>query len=131
MKILVTGGLGYIGSHTCVELIKSNYDVIIVDDLSNSKEKVLDRLEQITGKRPKLYKYDLKDKSKIEEIFKENKIDAVIHFAGFKAVGESVQNPMKYYNNNLVSTINLLEVMKKYNVKNIVFSSSATIYGNV
>lgn len=131
MKILVTGGLGYIGSHTCVELIKSNYEVIIVDDLSNSKEQVLDRLEQITGKRPKLYKYDLKDKSKLEEIFKENKIDAVIHFAGFKAVGESVQKPLKYYNNNLISTINLLEVMKEYNVKRIVFSSSATIYGNV
>lgn len=130
-KILVTGGLGYIGSHTCVELIKSGYEVIIVDDLSNSKEDVLDRLEKITNVRPKFYKYDLKDRSKIENIFKENEIYAVIHFAGFKAVGESVQKPIKYYSNNLISTINLLEVMKENNVKKIVFSSSATIYGDV
>lgn len=120
-KVLVTGGLGYIGSHTCVELIKSGYEVIIVDDLSNSKEDVLDRLEKITNVRPQFYKYDLKEKEKIENIFKENEIDAVIHFAGFKAVGESVQKPMKYYSNNLTSTINLLEVMNEYNVKKIVF----------
>ncbi len=129
-KILVTGGMGYIGSHTCVELIKSGYEVIIVDDLSNSREDVLDKLEKITNVRPKFYKYDLKDRSKLESIFKENDIYAVIHFAGYKAVGESVKKPMKYYSNNLISTINLLEVMKENNVKKIVFSSSATIYGD-
>ena len=130
MTILVTGGLGYIGSHTCVELLNKGYDVIIVDDLSNSKEDVLDKIEKITSIRPKLYKYDLKDLEKVEEIFKENKIDAVIHFAGFKAVGESVAKPIKYYSNNLKTTLNLLEVMNKYNVKKMVFSSSATIYGD-
>ncbi len=129
MKILVTGGLGYIGSHTCVELIKKDYEVIIVDNLINSKEEVLDKIEKITNVRPKLYKYDLQNKEKIEEIFNENKIDAVIHFAGLKAVGESVQKPILYYSNNLISTLNLLEVMKKYEVKKIIFSSSATIYG--
>lgn len=129
MKILVTGGLGYIGSHTCVELAKDNHDLIIVDNLSNSKESVLDRLEKITGNRYKLYKYDLVEKEKVEEIFKDNKIDAVIHFAGLKAVGESVKKPIEYYSNNLISTLNLLEVMKKYNVKKFIFSSSATVYG--
>ena len=129
MSILVTGGLGFIGSHTVVELLNSGYDVIIADDLSNSKVSVLDRIEQITGKKPKLYIIDLKDRSKIEEVFKENEIDSVIHFAGFKAVGESVVKPLKYYENNLFSTINLLEVMKEHNVKKIVFSSSATVYG--
>ena len=129
MKILVTGGLGYIGSHTCVELAKENHDLIIVDNLSNSKESVLDRLEKITGNRYKLYKYDLVEKDKVEEIFKDNKIDAVIHFAGLKAVGESVEKPIEYYSNNLISTLNLLEVMKKYNVKKFIFSSSATVYG--
>lgn len=121
---------GYIGSHTCVELLKKNYELIIVDNLVNSKEDVLDKIEKISGVKPKLYKYDLTKKNEVEEIFKENKIDAVIHFAGLKAVGESVANPLEYYRNNLISTINLLEVMKKYNVKNIVFSSSATIYGD-
>lgn len=129
MKILVTGGLGYIGSHTCVELEKQGHELIIVDNLCNSKESVLDRLEKITGKRYKLYKYDLVDKQKVEEIFAENKIDTVIHFAGLKAVGESVAKPIEYYANNLISTLNLLEVMKKYNVKNFMFSSSATVYG--
>ena len=129
MSILVTGGLGFIGSHTVVELLNSGYDVIIADDLSNSKVSVLDRIEQITGKKPKLYIIDLKDRSKVEEVFKENEIDSVIHFAGFKAVGESVVKPLKYYENNLFSTINLLEVMKEHNVKKIVFSSSATVYG--
>ncbi len=129
MKILVTGGLGFIGSHTVVELAKENHEVIIADNLYNAKEEVLDKLEKITGKKLKLYKYDLTDKEKVEEIFSENEIDAVIHFAGYKAVGESVREPLMYYSNNLISTINLLEVMKKYNVKKIVFSSSATVYG--
>lgn len=129
MRILVTGGLGFIGSHTVVELANENHEVIIVDNLYNAKEEVLEKLEKITGKKFKLYKYDLTDKEKIEDIFSENKIDAVIHFAGYKAVGESVKEPLMYYSNNLISTINLLEVMKKHNVKKIVFSSSATVYG--
>lgn len=130
MKILVTGGLGFIGSHTVVELIKENNEVVIVDNLYNSKEDVLEKLEKITNKKIKLYKYDLLDKEKLEEIFKENKIDAVIHFAGYKAVGESVKKPLMYYSNNLISTMNLLEIMQKYNVKKLVFSSSATVYGD-
>ena len=129
MKILVTGGLGFIGSHTVVELTKANFEIVIVDNLYNSKEEVLEKLEKITGKTFKLYKYDLCNKEKIEEIFEENQIDAVIHFAGYKAVGESVREPLMYYSNNLISTLNLLEVMKKYNVKKFVFSSSATVYG--
>ena len=129
MKILVTGGLGFIGSHTVVELANENHEVIIADNLCNSKEEVLGKLEKITGKRFKLYKYDLTDKEKIEEIFGENEIDAVIHFAGYKAVGESIKKPLMYYSNNLMSTINLLEVMKEHNVKRLVFSSSATVYG--
>lgn len=130
MKILVTGGLGFIGSHTCVELSKKGHEVIIVDNLYNSKEEVVDKLEQITGIRFKLYKYDLLEKEMLEEIFGENEIDAVIHFAGYKAVGESVKKPLMYYSNNLQSTINLLEVMQKHNVKKLVFSSSATVYGD-
>ena len=130
MKILVTGGLCFIGSHTAVELLNSNNEVIIVDNLYNAKEDVLEKIEKITGKKVKLYKYDLTDKEKVDEIFKENEIEAVIHFAGYKAVGESVKKPLMYYSNNLISTINLLEVMKNYNVKKIVFSSSATVYGD-
>lgn len=130
MKILVTGGLGFIGSHTVVELIKENNEVVIIDNLYNSKEEVLEKLEKITGKEIKLYKYDLKEKEKIEKVFKENHIDAVIHFAGYKAVGESVKKPLMYYSNNLMTTTNLLEVMQKYNVKRFVFSSSATVYGD-
>ncbi len=130
LRILVTGGLGYIGSHACVELIKKNDEVIIVDNLVNSKKDVLDKIEKITNVRPKLYIYDLQDKDKVEEIFANNKIDAVIHFAGLKAVGESVEKPIEYYSNNLMSTLNLLQVMKKYNVKKLIFSSSATIYGD-
>lgn len=130
MKILVTGGLGFIGSHTVVELLNENYDVVVVDNLYNSKEDVAEKIEKITGKTFKLYKYDLLEKEKLEEIFKENKIDSVIHFAGYKAVGESVKKPLMYYSNNLISTINLLEVMQKYEVKNIIFSSSATVYGD-
>lgn len=130
MKILVTGGLGFIGSHTVVELLNENYDVVVVDNLYNSKEDVAEKIEKITGKTFKLYKYDLLEKEKLEEIFKENKIDSVIHFAGYKAVGESVKKPLIYYSNNLISTINLLEVMQKYEIKNIIFSSSATVYGD-
>jgi len=130
MKILVTGGLGFIGSHTSVELINAGMEVIIVDNLYNSKESVLDKIEQITNKKVKLYKKDLTNKEEVENIFNSEKIDAVIHFAGFKAVGESVREPLMYYSNNLISTINLLEVMKKHNVKNFIFSSSATVYGD-
>ena len=130
MNVLVTGGLGFIGSHTCVELLNANYDVVIVDNLSNSSIDALEKIEEITSKKPKFYEYDVCDKEKIEEIFKENKIDAVIHFAGYKAVGESVREPLKYYRNNLDSTLTLLEVMKEENCHNFVFSSSATVYGN-
>ena len=130
MKILVTGGLGFIGSHTVVELANSNFEFLIVDNLYNSKEEVLGKIESITGKKFKLYKYDLTDKTKVEEIFEKEKIDGVIHFAGYKAVGESVREPLMYYQNNLISSINLLEVMKTHNVKKFVFSSSATVYGD-
>ena len=129
MKILVTGGCGYIGSHTCVELLDSGYDVVVVDNLSNSKEDVIDKIETITGKKVKFYKEDICNKDKLNEIFTNEKIDAVIHFAGFKAVGESVAKPLMYYRNNLDSTLTLLEVMKGHNCKKIVFSSSATVYG--
>ena len=129
MNVLVTGGLGFIGSHTCVELLNANYDVVIVDNLSNSSIDALEKIEEITSKKPKFYEYDVCDKAKIEEIFKKNKIDAVIHFAGYKAVGESVSEPLKYYRNNLDSTLTLLEVMKEYSCHNFVFSSSATVYG--
>ena len=129
MKILVTGGLGFIGSHTVVELLNNNYEIIVIDNLSNSKFDVIDKIKKITNKNIKFYQEDVCNKEALEEIFKENKIDAVIHFAGFKAVGESVEKPLMYYHNNLVSTINLCELMNKYNVKNIVFSSSATVYG--
>ena len=130
MEILLTGGAGFIGSHTCVELLNSGYDVVIADDLSNSKIKVLDRIEQITGKRPKFYKIDVADKAALEQVFAGNSIDAVIHFAGFKAVGQSCEQPLMYYRNNLDSTLTLLELMRKYNVKSFVFSSSATVYGS-
>ena len=130
MRILVTGGTGYIGSHTIVELISHGYDVVAVDDFSNSKPIVLDRLKEITGKTIKFYELDVCDKKKLRRVFKENKIDAVIHFAGYKAVGESVQKPLMYYRNNLNSTLTLLEVMSEFNVKKIVFSSSATVYGD-
>ena len=129
MRILVTGGCGYIGSHTVVELINNGYDVLIVDNFSNSKPVVLDRLKEITGKEIKFYEIDLCDKEKLKVVFDENKIDAVIHFAGFKAVGESVSKPLMYYRNNIDSTLSLLEVMGEYGVKKIVFSSSATVYG--
>lgn len=129
MKILVTGGAGYIGSHTCVELLKSNYEVIIVDDLSNSKEEVIDSIKRITNKDLKFYKGNVCDKELLEKIFMDNKIDAVIHFAGYKAVGESVEKPLEYYQNNIDSTINLCMIMRKFNCKKLIFSSSATVYG--
>lgn len=128
--ILVTGGTGFIGSHTCVELLNAGYDVAVIDNFSNSKPEVLKRIKTITGKDVKFYEGDLLDKKVIKKIFDENKIDAVIHFAGLKAVGESVSIPLKYYHNNITGTLMLCEVMKEYNVKNLVFSSSATVYGN-
>ncbi len=130
MRVLVTGGLGYIGSHTVVELIENGDEVIIIDNLSNSKKEVIDKLKEITGKEIKLYIDDVTDKEALRKIFSENEIDAVIHFAGYKAVGESVEKPLMYYRNNIDSTLTLLEVMEEFNVRNIVFSSSATVYGN-
>lgn len=130
MSILVTGGAGFIGSHTCVELLDSGYDCIVIDNLSNSSKIALDRVEQITGKSLKFYDADVRDKESLTKIFDENEIEAVIHFAGYKAVGESVEKPLMYYENNLTNTMVLLEVMKKYGVKRFVFSSSATVYGD-
>ena len=130
MRILCTGGTGFIGSHTCVELINNNHEVIIVDNLYNSSIDVLDKIEKITNVKPKFYQVDILDKEKLEEVFKENDIDAVIHFAGLKAVGESVSIPLKYYENNISGSINLYQLMEKYNVNNLVFSSSATVYGD-
>jgi len=130
MKILVTGGAGYIGSHTCVELLKEDYDVVVLDNLSNSCKESLNRVQKITGKTLFFHEADLLERPSIHKIFKEHKIDAVIHFAGLKAVGESVNIPLKYYHNNLTGTFNLVSVMDEFNVKNIVFSSSATVYGD-
>lgn len=130
MRILVTGGAGYIGSHTCVELLQNGYEVIVVDNLQNSNEEALKRVKEITGKSLRFYKIDLVDKSALEEVFKENDIHAVIHFAGLKSVGESVSVPLKYYSNNIMSTLVLAEVMKSYKVDKLVFSSSATVYGD-
>ena len=129
MRVLVTGGAGYIGSHTVVELLNDNHEVIIVDNFSNSNPEVLNRIKEITGKDFKFYEVDLLDKEKFESVFEENEIDATIHFAGYKAVGESVEKPISYYHNNLTSTFILCDLMKKYNVKKLVFSSSATVYG--
>ncbi len=130
MSILVTGGAGYIGSHTCLELMQSGHEVVVVDNLSNSKEEPLNRIRKITGKPLQFYQADILDKQSLEEIFKNESIDAVIHFAGLKAVGESVSYPLKYYHNNITGTLTLCEVMQKYDVKNLVFSSSATVYGD-
>lgn len=129
MSILTTGGAGYIGSHTCIELLKAGYDVVVVDNLDNSSEKSIERVEKITGKKIKFYKNDVRDREAMRKIFTENNIDAVIHFAGLKAVGESVAKPIEYYDNNLISTLVLLEVMREFGCKKIVFSSSATVYG--
>lgn len=129
MKILLTGGAGYIGSHTAAELSAAGYDVVIADNFSNSSPEVLNRLEKITGKRFPLYEIDVADKSALSRVFEENKIDAVIHFAGYKAVGESVKVPLSYYRNNIDTTLSLLETMEKYGCRELVFSSSATVYG--
>ena len=130
MKILVTGGTGFIGSHTCVELIKDGYEVVIADNLYNSKAMVVDRIEEITGVRPVFYELDVCDKDALTALFEKESIDAVIHFAGYKAVGESTRMPLEYYRNNLLSTLTLCDVMRAHGCKNIVFSSSATVYGD-
>lgn len=128
--ILVTGGAGFIGSHTSVELLDAGYDIAIIDNFSNSKPEMIDKIKQITGKDFKFYEADLLHRPAVEKIFEENEIDAVIHFAGLKAVGESVEKPMEYYHNNIGSTLILCETMRKYGCKKIVFSSSATVYGD-
>ena len=130
MQILVTGGTGYIGSHTCVELLNAGHEVIVLDNLSNSKIEVLDKLKKITNKEVKFYQGDMIDRNILEKIFEENKVDAVIDFAAYKAVGESVKKPVEYYMNNVSTVLVLLDTMKKYNCKKIVFSSSATVYGD-
>ena len=130
MSVLVTGGAGYIGSHTVVELLNENKEVIVVDNFSNSKPEMLDKIKKITNKDFKFYELDYSNKEKMDKVFAENKIDSVIHFAGYKAVGESVEKPIEYYTNNVSGTLNLLDVMRKHNVKKIVFSSSATVYGD-
>ena len=129
MAVLVTGGAGYIGSHTCVELLNAGEEIIILDNFVNSKPEALNRIKTITGKDFRFYEADLLDKEAIDKIFNENSIDAVIHFAGLKAVGESVMQPMRYYHNNITGTLNLCDVMQAHNVKKMVFSSSATVYG--
>ena len=129
-KILVTGGAGYIGSHTVVELIDAGYEVVVVDNLSNSSKESLNRVEKITGTPVKFYENDIADMDAMDKIFSENDIDAVIHFAGLKAVGESVEKPLEYYKNNIAGTLNMCEVMRNHGVKNIIFSSSATVYGD-
>ncbi|KPD07868.1 UDP-galactose-4-epimerase [Aneurinibacillus migulanus] len=129
MTILVTGAAGYIGSHTCVELLNTGYDIVVIDNFSNSKPESLKRVKEITGKEFKVYTINLLNRKKLEKIFEENRIEAVIHFAGLKAVGESTKIPIKYYHNNITGTLNLCEVMSKYKVKKMVFSSSATVYG--
>ena len=128
MTILVTGGMGYIGSHTCVELLEQGMEVVIADNLVNSNPEALNRVAEITGKRPVFYELDVRDEEKLSAVFEAHKIDAVIHFAGLKAVGESVAKPMLYYDNNLNSTITLCRVMERYGVKRLIFSSSATVY---
>jgi UDP-glucose 4-epimerase len=130
MSVLVTGGSGFIGSHTVVELQEAGYDVVVIDNLSNSTEKSLQRVQEITGKPVKFYKVDIRDREGLEKVFAAEQIDSCIHFAGLKAVGESVQKPWEYYENNIGGTLVLLDVMKKHGVKNIIFSSSSTVYGD-
>lgn len=130
MAILVTGGAGYIGSHTCVELLNSGYEVVVMDNLYNASEKALERVEQITGKKLTFYNVDMLDKDAMNVIFEKESIDSVIHFAGYKAVGESVQKPLEYYHNNITGTLNLCDVMRHHGVKKLIFSSSATVYGD-
>ena len=130
MAILVTGGAGYIGSHTCVELLKEGYEVVVVDNLYNSSEEALNRVKQITGKEVKFYNVDVLDREALDQVFKKESIDSVIHFAALKAVGESVAKPLEYYQNNITGTLTLCDVMRNNGVKNIVFSSSATVYGD-
>ena len=130
MAILVTGGAGYIGSHICVELLQNGYDVIVIDNLSNSKSEVFNRIRKITKRNVKFYKMDLLDKNSLEAVFQSELITTVIHLAGWKAVGESVREPLKYYQNNIMGTLTLCEVMARFGVKNLIFSSSATVYGN-
>lgn len=129
MSVLVTGGAGYIGSHTVIDLTENGFEPVVVDNLCNSKRVALDRVEQITGKKIKFYEYDVCDIERLREIFRNETIDAVIHFAGLKAVGESVRKPLEYYRNNLISTLNLVQVMREFGCRNLVFSSSATVYG--
>lgn len=130
MAILVAGGAGYIGSHTCVELMNAGYEVVVADNLCNSSEESLRRVERITGKRAAFYRADLRDRAALEAIFAEQAIEGVINFAGLKAVGESVSKPLEYYDNNIGGTVTLCEVMAAHGVKNLVFSSSATVYGD-
>ena len=130
MKILVTGGAGYIGSHTCVQLLEAGYDIAVLDNLNNSCEEALNRVKKITGKDFDFYKVDLLDYDATDKVFDENKFDAVIHFAGLKAVGESVAIPLRYYHNNITGTLNLCDIMSKHGIKKLVFSSSATVYGD-
>ena len=130
MAILVTGGAGYIGSHTCVELLNAGYDVVVYDNLSNSSEKSLERVEALTGKKVKFYKGDILDRARLQEVFDNEKLESCIHFAGLKAVGESVAKPWEYYENNIAGTLTLVDVMRKNGCKNIIFSSSATVYGD-
>ena len=130
MRILVTGGAGYIGSHTCLELLNQGHEVVVFDNLSNSSEESLRRVKKLTGKDIVFYKADMLDRDALESIFEKEKIDAVIHFAGLKAVGESVAKPLEYYYNNITGTLVLCDVMRKHGVKKIIFSSSATVYGD-
>ena len=130
MAILVTGGAGYIGSHTVVELQNAGHDVVVMDNLANSSKKCLERVEALTGKKVPFYEADIRDRAALENIFSKEKIDSVIHFAGLKAVGESVQKPWEYYDNNITGTLTLVDVMRQHGCKNIIFSSSATVYGN-
>ena len=129
MKILVTGGAGYIGSHTCVELLENGHEVVIVDNLYNSSQEAVERVEELAGKKAAFYEVDLLDRESLDAVFEKEEVDAVIHFAGLKAVGESVAKPIEYYHNNLTGTLHLVDCMRNHGVKKIIFSSSATVYG--